>query len=40
MIVGNSKWEITSRAHKRLLAAVREVEEIGVGLMAKQGGEG
>lgn len=39
MIVGNSKWEITLRAHQRLLAAVRQVEEIGDNLLAQQGEE-
>ncbi len=36
MIVGNSKWEITLGAHKRLLAAVRHVESIGDNLLAQQ----
>ncbi len=36
IIVGNSKWEITLRAHQRLLAAVRTVEEIGDNLLAEQ----
>lgn len=40
MIVGNSKWEITLQAHKRLLATVQRVEEIGDGLLAQQGDGG
>lgn len=40
MIVGNNKWEITSRAHNRLRAAVQQVEEIGDGLLVKQRDEG
>ena len=39
MIVGNSKWEITLRAHRRLLAAVGKVEEMGDRLLKKQGDE-
>lgn len=39
MIVGNSRWEITLRAHKRLLAAVEEVEHIGEVLVAKIGSD-
>ena len=36
MLVGNSKWEITSRAHVQLLEAVDRVEEIGMDLLTRQ----
>jgi hypothetical protein len=39
MIVGNSKWEITLRAHEQLLKAVQKVEELGDTLLAQQGDE-
>lgn len=39
MIVGNSTWEISLRAHHRLHTATRKLEEIGDDLLAQQGDE-